>query len=289
LTQVVGPGRLGVIVATPDPRRARRDQARLEQHGVPAELPADAGLRRAAAPAADAPDPLAAQAEFWATVTRRPALATGGEGALVAVPRRSAVSTPFDQAVQLIEEASARTPPPRVAVFGGAWITADAPEYGEARRLGRVLAEHGVEVVNGGYQGIMAAVSLGAAEAEDPLVVGITIEPWSKRVPVNQWLTHEVEARDLLARLPLIADADAWVAFPGGVGTLSEVALCWNLVQTESVEPRPLLIVGDRWDRALRMFRELLIAEDVHFDMVRPASDAGGAWDMLRELVPVSR
>jgi uncharacterized protein (TIGR00730 family) len=290
LTQVVGPGRRGVVVATPDLQRARRDQVWLEEHGFQAELPADAGLR-AVRPAADAdiPDPRAVPAEFWATTTRRPTLASDEDGVFVAISRRSAVSTHLLEALALIEEAAARRWPPRVAVFGGAWIGEHEPEYREASRLGYMLADRGVEVVNGGYQGIMAAVSLGAAEAHDPVVVGITIEPWSTRVPVNEWLTHEVQARDLFARLPLIADADAWVAFPGGVGTLSEIALCWNLVQTQSVEPRPLVIVGERWDRALRTFRELLIAEEVHFDMVGPASDADGAWDMLSELVPVRR
>jgi predicted Rossmann-fold nucleotide-binding protein len=73
------------------------------------------------------------------------------------------------------------------------------------------------------------------------------------------------------------------VAFPGGVGTLSEVALCWNLVQTESVPPRPLVIVGERWDEALRTFRGLLLAEQVHFDLVRPAASAEAAFEAVRE------
>jgi predicted Rossmann-fold nucleotide-binding protein len=126
----------------------------------------------------------------------------------------------------------------------------------------------------------MGAVSKGAADARGT-VVGVTIGAFSEHVPVNEWLTHEVEATDLFARLPLICDAEAWVAFPGGVGTLSEVALCWNLVQTESVAPRPLIIVGEQWDRALKTFRELLLAEDVHFDLLRHAASAEAAFDQL--------
>jgi predicted Rossmann-fold nucleotide-binding protein len=126
----------------------------------------------------------------------------------------------------------------------------------------------------------MAAVSRGAREAGGT-VVGVTIAAFSETVAVNPWLTHEVEARDLFARLPLISDAEAWVAFPGGVGTLSEVALCWNLVQTESVSPRPLVIVGERWDRALATFRELLLAERAHFDLVRPAATAEAAFEAV--------
>ena len=126
----------------------------------------------------------------------------------------------------------------------------------------------------------MAAVSRGAADAGGT-VVGVTIGSFSEQVPVNPWLTHEVEARDLFARLPLICDAEAWLAFPGGVGTLAEVALVWNLVQTGSVEPRPLVIVGERWDRALTGFREWLLTEGVHFDLVRPASSADAALELI--------
>jgi octanoyl-[GcvH]:protein N-octanoyltransferase len=54
----------------------------------------------------------------------------------------------------------------------------------------------------------------------------VTISAWDEMGTVNRWLTHEVVARDLFARLPVITDADAWVAFSGGVGTLQEVALC---------------------------------------------------------------
>ena len=57
-------------------------------------------------------------------------------------------------------------------------------------------------------------------------------------------------ASDLFARLRRLTKSNAYVALPGGAGTLSEVALAWNLIQTESISPRPLVLVGPRW-RAL--------------------------------------
>lgn len=279
---VAGPGRRGVLVATPDPVQARHDREWLEGAGIPAALPADLGLKLKRAVLAQAgPDDQPSAVAAWAIALRRPALQSlPGHGVSVAAAtgeeRRGRAEAADVVRAALDEPLSAR-----VAVFGGAWVTEDEPEYTEALRLGRALADKGVEVVTGGYQGIMAAASRGASQRNGPAVVGITIEPWSRRVPVNRWLSFEVEARDLFARLPVICDADAWVAFPGGVGTLSEIALCWNLVQTESVEPRPLIIVGERWDRALRQFRELLIAEDAHFGLVRPAEDADEALNLL--------
>ena len=261
--RVLGPGGRGIVVVTVDPDAALEDLGRLHTRGIPATTPVQAGLR--------APVPLAVRdaIRFWSTATRRTAVATDGGRRWAASPGRDAL--PGEPAGD-VEDAAA----PRVAVFGGAWVDESQPEHEEARRFGRVAAEAGLEVATGGYGGIMAAASRGAAEAGGT-VVGVTIGSFSESVPVNPWLTHEVEARDLFARLPLICDAEAWVAFPGGVGTLAEVALCWNLVQTGSIEPRPLVIVGERWDRALASFRDWLLAEGVHFDLVRSVPSAEAA------------
>jgi uncharacterized protein (TIGR00725 family) len=148
------------------------------------------------------------------------------------------------------------------------------------------MAGAGIEVVSGGYGGVMAAVSRGAKEAGG-VAVGVTIGPWTKRVRPNEWMTHEVVARDLFARLPLMFDSDAWVAFSGGAGTLAEIALGWNLVQTRSVEPRPIVLVGDRWGRALDALRPLLLVRDrSDFDLVRRAGSADEAADLILDLAP---
>ena len=261
------------MVATADPSDALDDLHRLRSRGVPATTPAEAGLRRPA-PLDDARE----AAGFWSTATRRTAVATDGRGRWLAIPGRDAVRADRDAP----PGPDAHATPPRVAVFGGAWVEEEEPEHLQARRLGRLAAEAGLEVVNGGYGGIMAAVSRGAVEAAGT-VLGVTVGSFSEQVAVNRWLTHEVEARDLFARFPLICDAEAWVAFPGGVGTLAEVALCWNLVQTGSVEARPLVIVGERWDRALSGFRDLLLAEGVHFDLIRSAASPEAVMEIVRD------
>ena len=279
---IVGPGRRGVLVATEDPAQARRDREWLEDAGIPAATPADLGLhlRAFVFTGGDETGQPVLAAEAWSRAVRRPAVTSMGDPDVFVAAPSSGELLPRERAIEALEAAMGARFARRVAVFGGAWTSEDQPEYREAIRLGEGLAAAGIEVITGGYQGIMAAASRGASPR---VVVGITIAPWSERVPVNRWLTHEVEARDLFARLPVICDADAWVAFPGGVGTLSEVALCWNLVQTESLEARPLVIVGERWDEALRRFRELLVAEDVHFDLVRPAASAVEALELLLE------
>lgn len=159
------------------------------------------------------------------------------------------------------------SPPRRIAVFGGAWVKEDEEGYADAVELGRRAAEMGAHVVCGGYAGIMEAVSRGAAGAGG-VAIGISIGLWEGRVVPNDHLTHHVTATDLLARFPLLLDADVWVAYPGGIGSLAEVSLGWNLMQ-ESIAPRPLLLVGEGWDAVLATLRErLLIRDPAHLDLV---------------------
>ncbi|HEX6262440.1 MAG TPA: LOG family protein [Actinomycetota bacterium] len=261
---VLGPGAHGVVIATPDPRSAAMDRLTLRSAGIPAALVEDLGLALVAEPEGD--DPLAEAAAAWAVVTRRPAVSRQGDRLAVGRPDGSVeVSEPATFSSELLQGGPA---PRRAAVFGGAWIEEGEPEYADAVELGTRAAGAGIHLVCGGYGGIMEAVSRGAAGAGGA-AIGISIAAWVGRVTPNPWLTHVVSARDLLARFPLLLDADVWVAFAGGVGTLAEVALCWNLMQM-SVEPRPLLLVGERWGTLVEAFRrELIVTESGHHDLIR--------------------
>jgi uncharacterized protein (TIGR00730 family) len=126
--------------------------------------------------------------------------------------------------------------------------------YRDALRLGRLLAEAGYTVCSGGYAGVMEAVSRGAREAGGT-VLGITVEPWSARKQPNSWLSREVATPHLFERLRRLIESDAYVAMPGGLGTLGEVAIAWNLFQTASIPLRPLILVGASWRAFLQSLR----------------------------------
>lgn len=261
---ILGPGARGVVIATPDPRSAAMDRLTLRSAGIPAALVEDLGLALAAESRGD--DPLAEAASAWSLVTRRPAVAREGDRLAVGRPDGSVrISEPATFPSDLLR---GDPPPRRAAVFGGAWIEADDPAFADAVDLGRRAARAGVHLICGGYGGIMEAVSKGVS-GTGGVAVGISIAAWDGRVTPNPWLTHIVSARDLLARFPLLLDAEVWVAFPGGVGTLAEIALCWNLMQM-SIEPRPLLLVGRRWGTLVDAFRrELIVTEPEHHDLIR--------------------
>lgn len=123
--------------------------------------------------------------------------------------------------------------------------------------MGRLLAEAGFTVATGGYGGVMEAASRGAAEAGGH-VVGVTcglLENWREGLAANRWVKEEVKFASLRERLHhLVEFCDAAVALGGGIGTLSEVALAWSLIQTGEIRPKPLVVVGPLWRESLGVF-----------------------------------
>jgi uncharacterized protein (TIGR00730 family) len=143
-----------------------------------------------------------------------------------------------------------------VSVFGGSRPQPGQPAYEDARALGAALAEAGWTVATGGYAGVMEAASRGACEAGGH-VIGVTcglIEDWKGLRP-NAWVKEEKKFATLRDRLShLVEFCDAAVALPGGIGTLSEVALTWSLLQTGEISPKPLVVVGAVWVQTLSTF-----------------------------------
>jgi len=162
-----------------------------------------------------------------------------------------------------------------VAVFGSSRIGPDDPEYAVAEHLGRLLGNKGWTVATGGHDGVMAAVSRGAREA-GAHVVGVTMPGPQGRSP-NAWVAEERPADDLFARLRMLLDADAWVAVAGGVGTLAEIAVAWNLLQNAHVAMRPLIVVGDGWRDVLQALGDSLVVDAADLAMVTAVPDASAA------------
>ncbi len=173
----------------------------------------------------------------------------------------------------------------RVSVFGGSQVKEGDAAYTEAQALGRLLAERGHTVLTGGYIGVMEAVSRGAHEAGGH-VIGVTcadIERWRPRA-ANQWVKEEIKKETLVERLhTLIHESDAALAMPGGAGTLTEIALMWNLMIVESLHRRPLILVGRGWqstfDQFFREFTPYVTAHDR--EILRFAEDVQTAVEML--------
>jgi uncharacterized protein (TIGR00730 family) len=177
----------------------------------------------------------------------------------------------------------------RVAVFGGSAAQPGQPAYQEAFHLGELLARAGHEVVTGGYIGVMEAASRGAAEAGGR-VIGVTcreIEDW-RRISANPWVGEVRPEATLLDRLNvLIRESDAWLAMPGGPGTLVEISLAWNLLVIQALPKRPLILVGSGWRKVMQVFlREqgqyMTAGDDGLLDY---ADNADQAMELLQKLL----
>jgi uncharacterized protein (TIGR00725 family) len=175
----------------------------------------------------------------------------------------------------------------RVTVFGGSQPKPGEPVYQNALRLGKLIAEKGYTLLTGGYIGTMEALSRGAAE-EGGHVIGVTsdqIEAW-RPVKANPWVTEDWHYASLQERIfALIENCDACLALPGGVGTLAEITLTWNLLLTHILPPRPLILIGSEWQATIQIFlsEQGEFIPDVQRHWVSFSPDVDSAFKQLQE------
>ncbi len=149
--------------------------------------------------------------------------------------------------------ATTNNPSPLVTVFGGARVDEDSPLYADAVELGMLLAGVGYRVASGGYTGTMEAVLRGAREA-GAHTVGYTCATFERDFRPNPWVVEERKSRVLSTRIQRIADeSDAFVVVHGGLGTLAEMALVWNMLLAGELPAKPLVVVGAEWPRVIDM------------------------------------
>jgi uncharacterized protein (TIGR00730 family) len=175
----------------------------------------------------------------------------------------------------------------RVTVFGGSKPKSDEPAYIQALELGTLLGSASYTVLTGGYIGTMEAVSRGAAE-NGGYVIGVTCDEIEKWRPVgpNQWIQEEIRYSTLRQRLlALIDGCDAALALPGGVGTLTELAMMWNQLLTLTIPKKPLILIGSEWQTVINSLYNLLgeYIPQRHRDYISFAPDVCSAFLQLQE------
>lgn len=137
---------------------------------------------------------------------------------------------------------------PTITVFGSSAAETGRPLYELAYELGRAIGAAGWALCNGGYSGTMEAAARGACETGGH-TIGVTCAPLGWRGGPNRYIRQEESTADLLARLRRLVElGDAYVALPGGTGTLLEIALVWELANKRLLTPvRPLILLGPHW------------------------------------------
>ncbi len=148
---------------------------------------------------------------------------------------------------------------PCVTVFGSARFPESDRYYALARGIGAELAKSGFTVMTGGGPGIMEAANRGAKDVSGRSV-GCNIVLPREQHP-NPYLDMFVDFRYFFVRKLMLAKYSyAFVACPGGFGTLDELFEIATLVQTGKVEDFPIILAGrDYWQPMLDFLRQTLL------------------------------
>ncbi|HMJ09187.1 MAG TPA: LOG family protein [Pyrinomonadaceae bacterium] len=166
-----------------------------------------------------------------------------------------------------------------VTIFGGSKCGPESEEYKAAKDLGSRLATAGFTICTGGYLGVMEAASRGARE-RGGRVFGIVMNQF-KGEP-NRYLTDKVASDHFYDRLQnLITRSVGFVALRGGMGTVTEISLVWNKLQTRVLEPRPLVLVGDCWKKVVEAWQDNLVVTDADVSLLDFADDAESAASII--------
>ena len=149
---------------------------------------------------------------------------------------------------------------PCVTVFGSARYGEGNPHYALAREVGARLARAGFTVMTGGGPGLMEAANRGAKEAGG-FSVGCNIELPQEQLPnpyLDRWITfHYFFVRKLM----LVKYSYAFIAMPGGFGTLDEIFEVATLIQTQKIKQFPLVLMGKEfWQPLMDFLRDRLVA-----------------------------
>jgi uncharacterized protein (TIGR00730 family) len=149
---------------------------------------------------------------------------------------------------------------PCVTVFGSARCSPEHPYYRVGRELGRRLTEIGFTVMTGGGPGLMEAVNRGAQDAGGRSL-GCNIRLPVEQSP-NRYLDHWAECEQFFIRKVLMCRYSyAFIALPGGFGTMDELFEVLTLIQTGKVEKFPVVLIGCEYWQPVIAFLERMVTE----------------------------
>ena len=144
-----------------------------------------------------------------------------------------------------------------------------------------MLAEAGFTICTGGYLGVMEAASRGARE-KGGRVFGIVMNQF-KSEP-NRYLTDKVATDHFYDRLQnLITRSVGFIALRGGMGTVTEISLVWNKLQTGVLAKRPLVLLGDCWKEVVDAWENNLVVSKSDLSFLDFANSAEEAVNLIIE------
>jgi uncharacterized protein (TIGR00730 family) len=180
----------------------------------------------------------------------------------------------------------------RVTIFGSARLKPGTPAYEGVKQLAAELAKMGCDIISGGGPGIMQAANEGAfsvASKAPHRSVGIRVElPFEQEL--NSFVGLAYKHRTFFSRLHhFMIASDAFVVVPGGIGTLLEMSLAWQLLQVRKLYNTPLILVGKMWADLVEWGRRTMLidgnelASDVDFTIPHCVNTIDETIALIRE------
>jgi len=137
----------------------------------------------------------------------------------------------------------------RVTIFGSARAKPGTIAYEETKRVSKALGELGCDIITGGGPGLMQAANEGVelADGAGHQSLGIRVDlPFEQEV--NPFVELAFEHRTFFTRLHhFVLASDAFIVAPGGIGTVLETTMIWQLLQVKHLDHTPLILVGKMW------------------------------------------
>src|ERR1044072_2078775 len=148
----------------------------------------------------------------------------------------------------------------RVTIFGSARARPGTVAYDETKRAAHALALMGCDIITGGGPGLMQAVNACVGAAGDSKSMGIRVDlPFEQEV--NPFVELAYEHKTFFTRLHhFVLASDAFIVAPGGIGTVLETMMIWQLLQVRHLERMPLIMVGRMWPGLIEWVRDAMLS-----------------------------
>ena len=147
----------------------------------------------------------------------------------------------------------------RVTIFGSARAKPGTIAYEETKRVAKALAALGCDIITGGGPGLMQAANQGV-DAAGSKSMGIRVDlPFEQEV--NPFVELAYEHRTFFTRLHhFVLASDAFIVAPGGIGTVLETMMIWQLLQVRHLQQTPLILVGKMWPGLVEWVRTTMLS-----------------------------
>ncbi len=147
----------------------------------------------------------------------------------------------------------------RVTIFGSARAKPGTFAYEETKRAATALAELGCDIITGGGPGLMQAANEAVKADGDSKSMGIRVDlPFEQEV--NPFVELAYEHRTFFTRLHhFVLASDAFIVAPGGIGTVLETTMIWQLLQVRHLQQTPLILVGKMWPGLIEWVRTTML------------------------------